>query len=1045
MKLRDTFMLQEPARPASAQPRLPLGVMKEALAGVGDPTLRQAQDFLWGMGVGPALGADGIGGWRPSIGDEVEFILPNSDGMRRAGRVHEIQGRDAIIQVNAGEYNFVPLVRLAPKSTEARRHERRAAIQQAIRGGGGFGALHETRSLIPVGSSGTDFAMTLEFSAGKRPSADDVDAYVGMHYPQARIADGDDSHPGKLGLVLSFPNVDAGTRALTASRGVVGQMSGPAEPPSSRDNAVGIGTEEIEGTGRIADGSDDHNNDPTATGSGEDFAPLGGGTSIISTEKKSFFLDQSGDCLHRIAESNPDYDFVETSFEETSVGVLSHFEVRRQGRRCFVREGQLTTTLAEGVVPAIGTIAVSDAGVTAYLAHERIADYDAGQGPLSMHENEPGANESGSYVIKADGVTGDMGGGPGGPQAVPVPGMPQHGDFGQDGKLQLKDMDYRREKERYELQQQEQAKEEARAKQRRLERTKVKSPMPGAPGQQIYTGELVLADATSPATEEDGDVREHIGGPGLHMAVDETAKDYYEGYFGDYGEKLTEPVDKKKEAERCVAMIHAAWREAGREDPSAEEVLYVLGVLEAPLAWDASHRVADQFDDLAQKLLGSANVSGQAKQQLQQMISKEIAKADPQMAKRFRANDPAVMQKMLPQLLRTMDPKALDKLTYSLAPGEASGQQPGWMSRNVFNRGREKTRNQIQKGLELEQTMGGGQPGAPGAGAGAGAPAAAPSGGGQPAGAGAGAGAGGSMGVVPAGGIEVLVNGQPQQIPQGTKLIIPGGVKGTPPGQAKPSQPAAPSAPAAGPAAPAAPTAPAQPAQKEEPLDLAQYGYEQEPQQQQAPAQPSQAEKPQLPPFPGPEQGQQPRAGSSIQIPKGTMAFDTDKKKQVAVRSPIEGRVLQAQENGDTLVQTKDGRILYFNSAGGGSAQASLHRRADAATDAYAGRRPPALNQLRFRMEGLARAGDYLVASIVWDAESTKAMAPASVVHNLKHYVKQRAGEKEFIDLGFIGRPVIENMDLEMGLAQVRFRSSEARVGPQETIQREDAAYHELA
>jgi hypothetical protein len=72
-----------------------------------------------------------------------------------------------------------------------------------------------------------------------------------------------------------------------------------------------------------------------------------------------------------------------------------------------------------------------------------------------------------------------------------------------------------------------------------------------------------------------------------------------------------------------------------------------------------------------------------------------------------------------------------------------------------------------------------------------------------------------------------------------------------------------------------------------------------------------------------------------------------------------------------------------------------------------------------------------------------KSLSPASVLQALKHYVKQRAGEKEFIDLGFIGRPVIESADLDMGLATVRFRSS-SHVGPQVVVEGE-GAYHELA
>lgn len=992
MKLRDTFLNRAPA-PAE---REPLGVMKMALAGIGDRDVRVAQDFLWSMGVAPMPG-DGVSGWLPMQGDQVEFVVPGGDGLRRAGRIFELQGHDALVQVNAGEYNLVPLAKLRPISAQYRRQERRAAIQTALEGRGGP-HLHETRALIPMGRS--DFACTLHHVAGLRPTGEDIDAYIAARYPGARVVDGDDTHPGRIGLVLSFQDPNAGQRALVASQQVFGQLAGPEEPPSSRENATGIGKEEIEGTGKIAVPQESDQEGTMGQG-GEDLQPLGGGNAIITTEKKRSWLSRSAAAIQELAARYPLFDITETSIEETGVGFISHYAMTDNGRKLFLKNGELTPVLSEGAAPAIGTVAVSDIGTTVHLAHVLVADYDAGQGPMSIHENEPGANETGSYVVKADGEG----------HVVPTPpgfgpdGMPVHSDFEQDGKFPgLKEVDFRREKERYDLQQQEQAKAEQRAKQRRLERLKPQSPQPGqTPGTQIYTG-----SATPPATEEDGEHRETIGGPGLHIAVDEPTKEYYDDYFGAYGKQLTKDV-----ATHVAALVKSAWKEAGRPEPTAGELLWATGILTAPFVWNAAIRTADQFDDLAKTLMQSANVSAVAKQKLQQMISQQLAKADPMMAKRFRANDPSVMQKMLPQILRTMDPKTLDKMTYALAPGEATATQPGWLSKNVFQRGREKTRQQIEQGRQLEDWMGGGgaapgaEPAAPGAGPGGTGQAPAQ---GAGAGAGAPAGGGGKQVTIPAGTKIKGPDGQPMALPSDTPATVqnlPTPSEPSMPAGAEPQQ--APGAAAPQPPATAAPQPPA---------TAGEAGAQMAPQ---APAPPQQQQR------------------AYIEIPRGAQAFDVEGKR-VRIAQPTGAHVIQEQP-GMKLVRTVDGQVLRL---GAPTATAS-RRTADAATDAYPGRRPPAQNQLRFRMEGLSRRGDYLVAAIVWDTEAAKAMAPASVVAAIKQYVKQRASEKEHIDLGFTGHATIENVDMAMGLAEVRFRSSEARNGPQETVPREDAEYHELA
>lgn len=1034
MKLRDTFLFRQPA-PA----RHPLEAMKQALAGIGDRDVRQAQDFLWSMGVAPVAGAEGVRQWMPSIGDRVEFTVPNSDGMRRAGTVYQFQGRDAIVQVNAGEYNIVPLGQLQPLSSERRRQSRREAIQAAL--GPKGPQLHETRALIPLGE--TDYACTIEHIAGLRPTGEDIEAYVEARYPGARIVDGDDSHPGKIGLVLSFGDPEMGRRALHASRQVFGQLETPEEPPSSRENATGIGTEEIEGTGKIAD-SNESAVDPGA-GGGDDLAPLGGDddASIISTEKKHALLAASAAAFQKLAAAYPHLDIEETSIEETKVGFISHYRLTENGRPLFLREGELTTVLAEGAAPAIGTVAASDAGVTVHLAHVLVADYESGTGPLSIHENEPGAADSGSYVVKADGLPQHGGGG------VPGAPMPAHGDFDQEGvPLQQRQIHVRKDEiDRYEQEMRERELAEQRAKERRLMRQReLQQPAqtPGTtPGKIVYTGERVEADAVPPATEEDGEHRETIGGPGLHIAVDDTAESYWEEYFGSYGEQLTKDVATR------VGMIRQAWTEGAGQEPTADELLWVLGVLDTPLSRTAADPNAPpaqggeppapgaappagaaaaeppspaasaggpgaataeppggpgaaDMTQLANALISAMHMDPRAKQRLDPLIAKELAKLPPGLRQRYRPGSAQVYQTFLPRVLQSMPAKQRDALVYEYAP-QFGGQKPGLMTRiwrglPGGGPGVEKTKRQMEYGQQLLQETGQPMPGMP-------ATPRAPSG--QPA-----------RPATPAqpaqpGGGSTLSPGMVVTGPDGKKYKLTAPTRAVPAEGEAPA--AAPAVPAAGPPQPEAPAAPAQP---------------------EAP--------PGAPPPPAAPSGQpQPTAGAKagwLNLPKGAKAFDVD-GKSVTLREAVTARVLSS-ESGVTFVRTSDGRVLALQ-APGSVAQASL-RTADSASDNFEGRRPPAKNQLRMRIEGLSRYGDYLVCSVVWDVDAAKDMAPANVVANVKSFVKQRSGEKEFIDLGFIGKPNVVNVDLEMGLAEVRFQTSNPGAGPTEIVEREDATYHEL-
>lgn len=1007
MKLRDTFITAEPKK--SPEPRPALGVLKEALQGIGDRSLRAAQDYLFGTDA--AVRQD----WVPAVGDNVEFAV---GAVRRVGRVHDVAGKEATVQVGEGEYNIVPVEKLSPFSTTSRRAVARDQVRAALTDSSPM--FHETRALIPLG--GTDYSMTLEFQAGRRPTMDAVLTYVARRYPGARVIDGDDSHPTKLGVVLAFADNAAERQALAVSGGVgsmvSAQLSGPKNPPSDRDNAVGIGKEEIEGTGKI----------------GEDEVA------------KCALLEASGACLVRIAEANPSYDFIETSFEETARGVVSHYEVRQAGARCFVKEGRLTTVLSEGASPAVGTIEASDTGVIAYLAHERIeaSAYDAGQGPLSIHENEPGANDTGSYVVKADAL---------------VEGV-------------MSEVDYRREEERW-RKDQEQAREEENRRRRRQHRPTVDEQVVEAPKvkrrrepeQEFEFSGVVEVGLQS---EEDGEVRETIGGPGLHMAVDESAEKYWADYYGDYGEKLTDPVSRHEgRVRRIVAATHAGWREAGQGVPSEADVRLLVRLFtaqvdpsgmppeggdmppeggDAPSApsapgwfdtfrqkrrqkkddaerarqeqerlkeedrqWkqDQAHEWSSQQtpDALAKALLEAAGIDDKVHAYAVKLVAKYVAKLPPKQRAQIKVDDPNVMQTLLPDAigLLSVDERAL------LAKRYTGVQTPEHLGKGWF---RDPARNQpsLQRGLDVQRKLQPQQPQQPqpqqpqpqGQGQGQGQPQGpsqgqpSPQGQGQPQ-------QGQEVELTPG---QVLVDpatGQKYQLSGPTRVKV---------------------------------------AQVKPPEVLTGFDFFDE--SEMTPEEPGKRA-----PDPALEKGDRFKVGRfgptwEVVKPEGVTGFvqrDGHKRKWFGyTHSRDTGEIAVYPVNQGSGDRTGE-PVAY----GPLNLVEQAKRAAREDVEAYSGRRPPALSQLRFRLEDLKRVGDYLVLTVVWDPEATSAMASASVVHNLKSFVKQRASEKERIDLGFIGRPVVDMVDFDLGIAEVRVRSSEARVAPSVIIERRDERYHELA
>lgn len=1044
MRLRDDAFMY----PEAARPRQSLGQAKAALSGVGDRDLRAAQDFLWSMGLDMpgmdrAAADQTVNGWRPAVGDEVEFALPSGDGLRRAGRIHELTRTDAIVQVAAGEYNIVPLPFLQPLSAEPRRAEKKADIRRALRGGGRVGSLAETRAPMPLGTSG-DYSVTLQYQAGLKPSEEDVREFVAARYPEARIVDGDDSYPGRLQLVLAFPK-DA-------------QTVGPDQPPSSRMNATGIGSEEMEGTGKIGDAALEVEAGGAGAGPGDVEAapPRMPPMSELSRrdydrmrqrhdpqyqdpeetrrrelqKKRNLERHRMLDQQHQQGPAGPgdveaapprmppmselsrrDYDRMRQRHDPNYQDPEQQ-QRERQKKRNLERHRLLDEQHQQGpagIGPGEHNSAGDDGGPDTGAGGTgmglsmtgRILEHMAALNP-EFDFIEGAIEEDGRTVrshfevqragrpvfIRSGRLTTVLG-----EDAVPAQGVVQVMEdggryvtgawfYGPDGLVSTTHLGIRR--------------EAADAYQ------DMNGPIPShenEPGANEDGSYVIKADSgvQSPvATEEDGEARETIGGPGLHVAVDQPTEDYWEGYYGDYGEKLTQKVPARTASAR-VAMIRTAWREEAGQDPSADELLWVLGVLSrtaddtidlntpaempgqpaapgpgaAPAAQSAGPPAAAtetppaapapaNTTALANALIKAMHLDDRAAQAVDKVVTKYLAKVPARQRGSINPRDPATLQKMLPLALQQVAPAELNRLTRQFAPDQASSKGKWYNPRDWGN---ERTRRQMEQGLALNQAL---NPVAPAAPAGGGAPAAAPGGG---------ASAGGGGGAA---------------LPAGTKVTTDKGTFVlTQPAQAKP--------------------------------ETAQTAGEDE------------------------EEGGE----GEIELKAGTqvMAVKGGRVTHQRLKAPLRGTVAR-RDAGVTWIKTEDGQYLGLQREAARKPRSEPRRgpkpyAGNTMQEAYAGRLPPAKLHLGFRMDGLVRRGDYLVMAVVWDADMAKDMAPASVAQNLKSYVKQRSSEKEFTDIGWIGKPVIEMLDLRAGLAEIKFRSSESRIAPPEFVQKEDGSYHE--
>jgi hypothetical protein len=956
---------------------------RAALSGIGDPHLREAQDFFGEAPRGVVETANG----RFSVGDPVEYTQP--DGYRIAGRLDELSAGGAMVSIAQGEKALIPIEALEYPATATRRANKAAAIKDAIQGGGGAGCITETRAPLPVNESGRDFAITLQAYGSRQPSEADVMAYVAHKYPGASVLDADTTHPDKLGVIIHCPS------GLSREAQYMVPVHAPDVAPQDHPESPGMHQELMEGTGKIG---------------GDDESPS------KEAQRRMELLDQTGQFLTAMAAANPRVDFVETSVETSIDGVVSHFAIHQGGAPMFLKASkdgaELTSVLSQGAAPAVGYIIAGSGalkcaihGPKGELQPAKISGlslvaqeaYSSMNSPATLHrEDEPGAYETGSYATQA-GVEAD----------VDVEGAPPQSDPSQYYSKEQ----WEREMQRYQEEQQQQELQQQRRRQLRTQQ-----PGQGDPMQRTYPSQYQQQPSQRPDwledaplieqvkgdLEEDGD-SEHLGGPGLSVArVDQSTKDYYTGFYGSdgdgYGEMLTRDIPRRR---RAREMLTAAFKQSGQK-LTAQKLIKGMQILCSKTAQ------VDDPEGLFQSLLHSKQTDPGADKALDGLIADFLSR-NPEALDQMGVYDQALRSAL--RYFEMMEPKRIEKIRKRYAPEqEAVGteHQPG-----LFQRMREK----LSPAQRMQREMD---------------------------------------------------TGLWERSPL-------------------PEAPAAPE-----PAAPA-PQAPA----REEPLDLGltppepeyidlgEFGFDPTEAPAAAPAAPAKP-KPKRQRKPKPKQTFSPTPEMKVLDVKGN-----------PVPAPPQGFVMKKFDSGVVRYKTPEGQTYTAYPPGaptpgqpqpqapqqpaqqpglgetvkglgqevgrglkqrffGGSRQATKplgpqHSATNptpgtyhdqSAADNFAGRRQPATAHMGFSLNNLRRRGDYVVGDVVWDTEATKAMSAGNVEHNIISFVKGRSTMKDPVDLGNIGRVRVKKLDVHAGVAEVVFRSSEARALPPEFIEREEGVIH---
>jgi hypothetical protein len=968
--------------PASPELRMTASELQR-LEGLGDRDLRAARELLEEHGIELDAAFESTAGvetnWAPAAGHGAEFFTP--DLVRRAGVVQEIQGKNALLKLDDGEFSLVPLKALQQPTLE-RVGAKAKAIRAALNNKGI--ELRETRDIALRQGSKHDYTLSLAYSHGRTPTDEDVRAFVAAKYPEARVLDADDSRPGLLTVFVTFPEERVAQTVDTDS------------PP--------LETEEIEGTGRVAR------------------------------------------ALERIAAMNPQVLFDEVAHEELPTGTRIQFEATFQDgaiRRAFIEEQN--GALRGGFIAGTKEIALK-----AYLRTGQVeAPYSSGHGPDSTRFDD----------VNAD--------------------LDVEGD--QKPLRQREMMQMLTPQDQRNIEQQKNPvspSPEEIAKRRRLDRNKERL---------IGPDQTILTASAPTQSEEDGETREHIAGPGVQIArkeaqlfghkgdrfvvkqevadvdgkkipagttvtveqthvgrwndlilsdganqytfeprkfdelyvggffgvergapagappaaaapgkksaelrkeaVDAKTKTYWETYFGEYGRALTKEVNQNvdeapKDEESKTASIVRAFQHHAARAPSPIELYKISALLSVPFAQRAAQLEPGAFQRGNPKALADALMdAGQRDQGAQKAADKLVVD--------FVARNPDMLRKVSPdayprllhsaiQVAARENPAMLSKMQSKVLGDSVftpDGEQPGLLSRM-----RKKIMPTPQERVD---SMGG----------------------------------------------QSEADAAAQAYPSAPKK--PPIAEGLSRSTVRSTPPSTVPGPAATPATEKPPATPN--------------------------SAPLRRSKERAGPAPEPPQGPSGTGaagsyerGAPITIPAGARIYDVANESAMVAPVDISGSV-HTDSGADIAVKDSNNHVYIverqelMNPPSGAPAGAKrglerLTRRKAPKQGAKPKprkiRMPPAAANLRFQCEDARAEGDYVHFVVTWDPESLSAMSPAAGRHAVISYVKQQATEHEpqgdgigpTVDLGIIGKPRLIECDLEAGRAEVMVRSSERRV-----------------
>lgn len=633
----DVFLNASMGAPTSAPRKLSAADLAE-LKGIGDARQREADDLLLnaGLGISRTPMSDQ---WKP--GQPVSFVTP--DGVSRVGALtrQASNGSDWLVQTDEGSFSLVPVAELheAPQAVQAEVTAQafKAALVKPIN-------LRVLRAAQATNDAGTDHSVVLAFDHAQRPTDDDVVAFIAQQYgDHVRVLDAELQPHGRVAVVFTssvapserqpglFSEETEGDATSISTATMQDELVQQASKhPSFTWHVTGARSYLTEAGERAAqldfeliDPVTDlplHIDGQTVTATlSETSVPAVGyirrvGSSATTklygaegefelTAQVSEDLDV-GDLWNRGLSDFHDVDGalgdLAKKSREFNTAPRSLFEAALKEITAYLNYGELDESTDQLLIDVAAEIKEILDGASQREASDA---YESGQGPESSHEDEPAGFENGSYVVTAEDL-----------EVEAAPKMPP-----------LDQVDYRREKERYDTQQSGADEAAAKAKERRklrnLERNPVEPQQPAQPGlrtvgqltddnkeqyeQEWQVGrsiEEVLSEvefllkemgkvpsllrvrdklqtllsqnkaASSTATdEEDGEVREVLvpstnvdfknktmpmqtEGSSAHQAVDETAKEYWEEFLGEYGEDLTSDVPRRKHQAQGVPV-----------------------------------------------------------------------------------------------------------------------------------------------------------------------------------------------------------------------------------------------------------------------------------------------------------------------------------------------------------------------------------------------------------------------------------------------------------------------------------------------------------